>query len=389
MRKKKLAVVTTHPIQYNAPLFKLLTDRGNIHVKVFYTWSQAQQRVPDKGFAQEIQWDIPLLSGYEYEFVINTARRPGNKNFMGIVTPGLIPAVRGYDPDALLVYGWNFKSHYDAMRYFSGKVPVWFRGDSHLLDEKAGLKTMMRRLALRWVYRSVDKAFYVGTNNKDYFHAHGLREHQLVYAPHAVDQQRFIDSADKMYAKSALSWRQELGYLPEDIVILFAGKFESKKNPTLLIEVFNKYFKDQGKLKLLMVGNGVAEDELRSMATGNENIRFLPFHNQSQMPLLYRVGDVFCLPSKGPGETWGLAVNEALACGLPVIVSEKVGCAKDLICDDDIGWRFDAQEKQQLAGIIQGIRPEQVKDEAKKVKRQTFIQQWSYHSICKPIEENI
>ena len=103
MLKRKLAIVTTHPIQYNAPLFKLLAERGNIHLKVFYTWSQASEKVHDEGFGKEIQWDIPLLAGYEYEFIINTAKKPGNKSFYGIVTPGLIPAIEAYHPDAVLI----------------------------------------------------------------------------------------------------------------------------------------------------------------------------------------------------------------------------------------------------------------------------------------------
>lgn len=387
MRKKKLAIITTHPIQYNAPLFKLLADRGKILLKVFYTWSQASEKVQDKGFGREIKWDIPLLNGYEYEFVVNTAKRPGNKNFYGIVTPGLKRAIEAYQPDAVLIYGWNFKGHYDAMRSFKGKVPVWFRGDSHLLNDQSDLKTMLRRIALRWIYRYIDKAFYVGINNKAYFLAHGLGERQLVYAPHAVDLARFVDGPERMYKQKAMEWRQELGYSPGDIVILFAGKFESIKNPKLLIKIFNDFLKEEGNKKLLMVGNGVLEDELKALAKGNENIQFLPFQNQSQMPLLYRLGDIFCLPSKS--ETWGLAVNEALACGAAVIVSEKVGCAADLVPDENIGWRFTLDETDKLIDVIKSIRPEQVKDEVSKSRRQEFIQQWSYDSICSTIEENI
>ena len=158
---KKLAIVTTHPIQYNAPWFKLLAQRNNVQLKVFYTWSQAQHSVKDKVFGKEIQWDIPLLDSYDYEFVENVAKKPGSNHFFGIDCPKLIDTLKNYKPDIILFFGWNFKSHFKAMRYFHGKVPVWFRGDSTLLDEQKGLKTLLRRLVLKLVYSYVDKVLYV------------------------------------------------------------------------------------------------------------------------------------------------------------------------------------------------------------------------------------
>ncbi len=89
---KRLAIITTHPIQYNAPLFKLLSKRNNISIKVFYTWGEAVlQKKYDPGFGKTIEWDIPLLEGYEYTFVENTAKKPGSHHFSGIDNPRLIP----------------------------------------------------------------------------------------------------------------------------------------------------------------------------------------------------------------------------------------------------------------------------------------------------------
>lgn len=390
MSKKKLAIVTTHPIQYNGPLFKLLADRGNIALKVFYTWPQGAHSVDDKGFGKEIQWDIPLLEGYTYEFLENTSRTPGNRSYTGIRNPNIIQKIKEYNPHAVLVYGWNFESHYHVMRYFKGKLPVWFRGDSHLLDERPGPRTWIRRIVLRRVYKNIDKAFYVGINNKAYFLKHGLKENQLVYAPHAIDNDRFSDNKERNYEEKALQWRKELGYDECDVVILFAGKFEPKKNPGLLIKAFNTALKLKGKIKLLMVGNGIMEDELKKAAAENSSIRFLPFQNQLHMPVLYRVGDIFCLPSRGPGETWGLAVNESLACGRPVIISRKVGCAEDLIKDDIIGWHLnDIDDAEELARIISEMSTRIVKEEGAQIRRQKFIQNWSYDSLCHAIERNI
>lgn len=330
---KKLAILTTHPIQYYAPVFRLLTERGKIEVKVFYSRPPETTQY-DKGFGRIVEWDIPLLEGYAYEYLE-----------MGEVSP-----ISKYSPDAVLVFGWSFPGHLKAMRMLKGKTAVWFRGDSTLLDERPGLRQWARRLFLRWVYSHVDKAFYVGTHNKHYFLAHGLREDQLVFAPHAIDNERFADNEERQYETRARAWRQELGFADNDVVVLFAGKFEPKKDPLLLLEAVQRI---GPSLKLIMVGNGVLENEVKAIISRNPNMRWLEFQNQSMMPVVYRLGDIFCLPSRGPGETWGLAVNEAMACGRPVIASTQCGCATDLVINGQTGHQFQAGDLASLTAALQ------------------------------------
>ena len=153
-----------------------MAEEPDIEVKVFYTWSQAKEKVKDKTFGKEIQWDIPLLNGYDYEFIENVSKNPGSNQWNGIENPELISKIEEFHPGAILVFGWNMKSHFKVMKYFKGKVPIWFRGDSTLLDETKGLKTLARRLVLKYVYNNIDKAFYVGRESKKYFLAHGLKE---------------------------------------------------------------------------------------------------------------------------------------------------------------------------------------------------------------------
>src|ERR1700733_6900174 len=230
---KRLAIVTTHPIQYNAPLFALLTRRNNIDVKVFYTWGQSKDGEKfDPGFGKKTNWDIPLLEGYHYSFVENISGSPGSHHFYGIDNPSLIGDIETWKPDAILVFGWSFKSHLRCLRFFHKKIPVLFRGDSTLLDEKGDLKKIMRRLFLRWVYSHVDTALYVGRQNKLYYQKYGLKERQLIFAPHAVDNDRFLDK-DGIYEKKATVWRRQLGIQHDDIVFLFAGKLEAKKDPEI------------------------------------------------------------------------------------------------------------------------------------------------------------
>ena len=126
---QKLAIVITHPIQYYAPVFKLLHERQNISIRVFYTWGEAAQQKFDPGFGKNISWDIPLLEGYPYGWVQNIAGDPGSHHAKGIDNPGLIAQVNAWQPDAILVYGWFYKSHLKALRYFKNKIPVQLSGD--------------------------------------------------------------------------------------------------------------------------------------------------------------------------------------------------------------------------------------------------------------------
>lgn len=369
---KRLAILCTHPIQYHAPIFKLLQERGRLDLHVFY--SKPYEKIAyDHSFGQIVKWDIPLLEGYAYTF-LSAGNQKKNSN--------LIQAIEGWHPDAVLVFGWAPPGHLSAMRYFKGRIPVWFRGDSTLLNERSGIRKWARRVFLHWVYRHVDLAFYVGTQNKRYFLKHGLQEHQLRFAPHAIDNERFADDPDKQYETRAAKWRQELGIQPNDFVILFAGKLEPIKNPSILLKAVKQAnSKSKRPIYLLFVGSGELEEELKRQGDGITNIRFLGFQNQSLMPVAYRLANVYCLPSLS--ETWGLAVNEALACGRPAIVSDKVGCAVDLVDQAYLGRVFISGK---ISALIECILKECDQRQEEFERRQKFIRSWNFTKIVAALE---
>jgi glycosyltransferase involved in cell wall biosynthesis len=348
MSKVKLAIVSTHPIQYYAPVFRALAASSQIDLRVFYTWSQAATGTFDSGFGANVEWDIPLLEGYSHQFVPNVAAQPGTDHFGGLHTPTLIPEIEAWGPDAVLIYTWNSRSHLQALRYFKNKVPVLFRGDSTLIDRRAWWRAILRRMALTWVYSHVDVAIAVGTNNRKYFEWCGLPARRIALAPHSIDTVRFAANSAEHESRAA-RWRDQLGIAPDATVILFAGKLQSKKNPGLLLDAFLSL--NDGS-HLVFVGNGELERELKAKAGGRGNVHFMPFQNQSVMPSVYRLGDVFVLPSQGPEETWGLAMNEAMASGRPVIASTKVGGACDLIQPGENGWIFESGDLRGLEEIL-------------------------------------
>ncbi len=144
----RLAIITTHPIQYYAPVFKLLHERQRIEIKVFYTWGENAINKFDRGFDKMVSWDIQILDGYPFEWMKNTSNDPGSHHFKGITNPWATRQINDWKPDAILVYGWAYHSHLKALRYYKNKIPVYFRGDSTLLSESTGIKKILKYIFL-------------------------------------------------------------------------------------------------------------------------------------------------------------------------------------------------------------------------------------------------
>jgi len=301
--EKKLAIVCTHPIQYYVPLFQQLASK--VCLMVFYSERENNNSKYDPGFRKKIKWDIPMLNGYPHAF-------PGRD---------IIAQLEIFNPDKILIYGWPFHRHLKIIRYFKGKI--WFRGDSIVPEQESRLKTTFKSLLLKWVYGHVDKVFYVGTQNKFYFQKYGLREEQLIFAPHAVDNARF----GHINRQQSLAIRRQLRVPEEDILILFAGKFNRNKNPGILLSAFCNL--DLSHVHLLFVGDGDLKQKLKQDIRGLPRVHILPFQNQTAMPAIYQASDLFCLTSIK--ETWGLSVNEAMAAGKAILIADSVGCATDLV----------------------------------------------------------
>lgn len=381
---KRLAIVTTHPIQYNAPWFRLLAESGSTYPRVFYTWGQLEQEEKfDPGFGKKIEWDLPLLEGYEYCFVKNTAEKPGSHHRKGIINPTLITEIEQWKPDAVLVFGWNFISHDECIRWFhKKKIPILFRGDSTMMRKQNRIIALVRKLYLRRIYKNVDYALYTGVANRKYFIECGMNNSQLIPALHATDNNRFLTNeiANK---EKALYWRRELGVKDDETVVLFAGKFESIKRPWLLLRLADMM--KNKPVKFILVGNGPLETQLRQQAADNPQVIFIGFQNQQAMPVVYRMADYFILCSES--ETWGLSVNEAMACGCAVLISDTCGCWPDLVKEKINGHVFTDDNIESIAEkiIIEQSRKSEL--QAMKSASQKIIKEYSFEKIVDSVNQ--
>ncbi len=345
----RLAIVVSHPIQYYAPWFRYLAREDWLTLRVFYLSNHGIQPGRDEQFGSTFAWDTDLLTHYDSEFVPNRSRHPSVTRFGGLHNPGLRPRLRNFRPEALLLFGYAYRTHLGLIA--RPPAPIIFRGDSHLLGgpPSDGLK----RFILSRIYRRCSAFLPVGQANAQYFAHHGVPANRLFNAPHCVDADHF--QASPGYRDEAHASRAKLG-IPEDApVVLFSGKWLPKKRPDLLLAAFLRA--RVPRAHLIIAGEGELGHLLRAAAQGQANIHFLPFANQSNMPARYLMGDVFVLPSEGRHETWGLAVNEAMHLGLPCIVSDHVGCQRDLVPTgpDGVartGWSFPAGDEEALASCL-------------------------------------
>ena len=332
----RLLYLVSHPIQYQAPLLRFISDDPNIHLKVLFENIDSVVSYYDTGFKTNISWDTDLTNGYEHHHVKSISEI--NVHLM--------------KTDALWLHGWDtmLKRRALSSAWRLG-VPVLMRGENTIFAMPDGkfVRGMIKRLYLRWVFNRCAGFLCIGSDNREYYLAHGVRQQQIFSMPYAIDNEAF--SVDTRESEKTLRGFLRLEYGRP--IILFAGKFLRRKNPGMLLEACRIMDREITRNPyLLFVGKGEAEQNLREIAGDLEWVRFMGFRNQSELPAIYAMADVFVLPSEC--EPWGLAVNEAMACGTAVISTDQCGCSADLI-DDTVGRLIPAGDLMVLRAAIEEV----------------------------------
>jgi glycosyltransferase involved in cell wall biosynthesis len=344
--KSRVGILLSHPTQYHSPWFRSLANRPEIEIEVFYCF-QPDDREQGDGFDVSFRWDVPLLDGYPHAFLKNVARRPGF-NFAGCDTPGIADLIASRQFDAWIINGWRVKSEWQAIRAcWKYGVPMLIRGDSHLLDQRRPHTRIAKRMILgRWLPR-FEGYLTVGKLNEEYYNFYGADSSRFFPVRHFVENERFAAAAATAdLEKLRAHWKIAEGAT----VFLFAGKFTDKKKPMDAIRALEKLCAGNLQVHLLMVGDGTLRASCEEYAAARHlPVTFAGFLNQSQIPSAYACADVLLAPS---AETWGLVVNEAMACGLPAIVSDRVGCGPDLIRFGATGAVFPVGNLDTLAEMM-------------------------------------
>ncbi len=360
-RPIRLAYVVSHPIQYQAPLLRLIAADPAIDLTVFFCSDFSARAYRDVGFGSHVQWDTPVMEGYR-SVVLPRWRNTTHPRALAPIARGFLrrfaKGVDGKPFDAMWSHGYSSVNSLHAIVAARALgIPVLVRAESWLGDRsRSVLKLWMKRLFFLALKGSVAAVLPIGTRNAEYWAHYFGHRFPAFLMPYAVDNAHFAAGAGT--PQPAL--RQELGLEPDRPVILFASKLQVRKHCDDLLEAYLRYIAARSLEQhpyLLIVGEGEQMPSLRERVkrSGAQFVRFTGFRNQTELPEMYALSTVFVLPSRH--EAWGLAVNEAMACGLPVLVSDEVGCAADLVQDGENGYVFPARDiaalEQALKAVLQ------------------------------------
>jgi glycosyltransferase involved in cell wall biosynthesis len=352
MRRYKLAVLTTHPIQYHAPWFRALAIHPELDFQVFFCHKATPKEHANAGFGVEFDWDLSLLDGYPHAFLKNVASHPTIGTFWGLDTPEIQEIIFKNKFDAVLVNGWHYKSAWQTIRAcWKTGTPILVRGDSHLFSQRGFFKKIFKELIYRQFISRFDACLAVGEWSRNYFLHYGAAPDRVFIVPHTIDEYRFEEECERL-SSLRNKLRKQWGFDDHAVVYLFSGKFIGKKRPLDFVQAIYESSSTGAPIRGLMVGDGPLRSVCEEFVKINDvPIRFAGFMNQSEIIQAYVAADALVLPSDGY-ETWGVVVNEAMFCGKPCIVSDRVGSGPDLVISGRTGDIFPLGDVKALAKLL-------------------------------------
>lgn len=336
----RLVVLASHPIQYQVPLYRRLAQNPTLDLHVLFLSRHGLRSRSDPGFGVDFKWDIDLLGGYASSFLRNLREQASPGGALSYVNPGVIRALRRLDPDAVLFQGARNATSLAAVKWAqrAGVVRL-YRAESSVLDTRAGRS----RIAARAVLRLMTGVLPIGTANDLYYGQMGIREEDRHLAPYTVDNAFF---RQRRVAPSAA--RSQLDLSADEVVLLYAGKLQAWKAPGTLIDACAQL---GPPVQVLVAGDGPLRGEVEALAAMRDvKLTVLGFLNQTEMPIAYSAADLLVLPSLD--EPWGLVVNEAMCCGVPAVVSSRVGARLDLVIPGITGAVFRAGDAADLERVL-------------------------------------
>ncbi|KAA0253142.1 MAG: glycosyltransferase family 1 protein [Acidobacteria bacterium] len=318
-------MVISHPIQHYAPLFRTLAGVPGLEVRVFYCCDWGVKPYHDSGFGQTFAWDVDLLSGYDSVF-LPIRRRPRSAGFLDMDNPSVGRYLDEFNPHALWLHGYSQRTIWRAARWASGRAALLHFGDSELLHDRGVVRRALKRAILRWHFGRCDAFVTIGDNNEAYYRHYGVPPEKMFRGACPVDVQRFRAGAGERPA-SRRSIRERFQLPPDALVALQVGKLEPRKRPFDLVEAVGALAADAVPVAGLLVGDGPLRGavETRIRERGLEGrMRVSGFVNQREMPSLLAGGDILVVASDF--DPHPLVVTEAMAVGLPIVASDRIGC---------------------------------------------------------------
>jgi len=333
--EKKLAIITTHPIQYQVPLFKELNEVKNLKLYVLYASDHGvNTKSIDEEFNKKFAWDVPMLDGYKFFF----SKKNYNYNSWFLKYIGLSQQLKNIEADFILILGWNKLLYLQAFFYgIFNNIPILLRAENNLGSNNNFLKNFAKKILFPIFFSFFYKIFYIGKLNKYFYMHYGVKKNKLLFAPYFVDNDFF----KKRYPTNNHNV----------LNVLYVGKFISRKRPFDILQTA-LMLKDYKHIKFSLVGDGPLLEKCKNWAKKKNlnNINFMGFKNQLEIKRIYNKSHI--LVNCSAYETWGLVVNEAMASGLPCIVTKSTGCCLDLVKNNQTGYVYKLGDLVSLSKLI-------------------------------------
>lgn len=350
MKKVRLAWVSTHPIQYQAPLLRQIAACPDIDLTALFFSDFSTRSFVDPEFNRKIEWDTPMLEGFRHEFLPGTGSQVGTIKAFEPRVGGLAARLRKSNYDAVLVQGWQ---HYGMLKaaWLAKRAGLQVLMRCEATDHVAsstGIKGKVREAVVSFLLSNVDQCMAIGSRNREFYLRRGVKPENIGSMPYCVDNDHFRRRAE---ATDVAALRAQLGLDPQRPVILYASKLMRRKFPDHLLEAYVRL--PEPRPYLLYVGDGELKASLEATVSQQklDGVHFLGFRNQSELPSFYALADIFVLPSIN--ETWGLVVNEAMNAGCAIVTTDQVGSAVDLVADGKNGYVLKPGDIGALSSALQ------------------------------------
>jgi glycosyltransferase involved in cell wall biosynthesis len=382
----RLAIVASHVIQYQDPFFRRLAAEPDIDLTVLYCSRAGLETYHDQDMRTSLRWDIDLLHGYRYRFLHNLASNP-NRGYGRLINPGIIPAIAAGGYDAVIFFtGWgSITALLGLATCRLLRIPSFLYGDSSLPPPEDSPRASLRAGLLRTIFAMTTGFMVSGVRNADYYAAYGADRSTFFLLPWAIDNDRFAAAA-RLTAGEREALRSELGIARDAMVVLFSAKLVARKDPFTLLRAFER-MTHRRSAALVFLGDGDLRAPLESYVREHDlpNVHFLGFVNQADIPKRYALSDVFVLPSTY--EPRGAVINEAMACGLPVIVTDRCGSIGDIVAEGENALVYPAGDVERLAHDLDTLAADRALRERMAERSRELIASWDFGRGVEGVKE--
>jgi len=384
----RLGLFAESPIYYQAPLYRRLAEDPRLDFTAIFASSEGA-RPTDSGYGQPVSWGVDVLGGYRSVFLRKASSRRAGEAPGVVAALDLVQKLRTQHFEVLWLHGYASIAHVFG-RVFQGvaRRPTLFREEQTLLEPRPLWRAAVKAAGLPVLFRGVH-ALYIGSNNRAWFRHYGVPDSHLHHAPYCVDNPRFQEFA-RRYAGERAQLRQAFGVRSEGgPVILTVGRLIEKKQPQFLLEAFARVRRLR-PCTLLFVGSGVWEARLRATIAeqGIPDVIFAGFLDQNNVSRAYACADIFALTSRSR-ETWGVVVNEAMNFALPIVASDHVGCAADLVHEGQNGFVVPIDGVGELTDRLTRLLESEDLRRRLGAASRTIIEEWRYERAAAGVIEAV